>query len=187
MTDVDQRLQDIDKRMTAALDVLKKEFAGLRTGRASASLLDPVVVEVYGATMPLNQVATITTPDPRTIAVLVWDASQVKVVEKAIRDAGLGLNPMCNGQSIMITLPDLTEERRRELTKVAAKYAEQARISVRNVRRDGMDCLKKLEKDHVLSEDEHRRYADKVQGATDAHIKQIDEALAHKEKNIMQV
>lgn len=173
--------------MDGAVETLRKEFAGLRTGRASASLLDPVVVEAYGATTPLNQVANVSVPEPRLITVQVWDRSTVKAVEKAIRESGLGLNPQTEGQTIRVPIPELNQERRQELAKVAAKYAEQARVAVRNVRRDGMDQLKKLHKDGDLTEDEQKTWSDKVQAMTDAHIKKIDEALSAKEKEIMQV
>lgn len=175
------------RRMDGALDALQKEFAGLRTGRASASLLEPITVDAYGARMPINQVATISVPEPRLISVQVWDRGMVKAVEKAIRDSGLGLNPMSEGQSIRVPIPDLNQERRQELSRVAAKYAEQARVAIRNVRRDGMDMLKKSEKAGDISQDEHKTLADKVQAMTDAHIKKVDEALASKEKEIMQV
>lgn len=185
MADTD--IADLSRRMDGALDALQKEFAGLRTGRASASLLEPITVEAYGARMPINQVATISVPEPRLISVQVWDRGMVKAVEKAIRDSGLGLNPMSEGQSIRVPIPDLNQERRQELSRVAAKYAEQARVAVRNVRRDGMDMLKKKEKASEISQDEHKTLADKIQAMTDAHIKRIDEALASKEKEIMQV
>jgi ribosome recycling factor len=167
-------IADVKRRMDSALDTLRKEFGGLRTGRASANLLDPVVVDAYGSSMPLNQVGTVGVPEPRMLTVQVWDKGLVKAVEKAIRDAGLGLNPQ-------------SEERRKELVKVAHKYAEQARVSVRNVRRDGMEMLKKMEKDHKLSQDEHRQWSDQVQALTDEHVKKIDEALHTKEKEILQV
>jgi ribosome recycling factor len=183
----DTDIADLSRRMDGALDALQKEFAGLRTGRASASLLEPITVEAYGARMPINQVATISVPEPRLISVQVWDRGMVKAVEKAIRDSGLGLNPMSEGQSIRVPIPDLNQERRQELSRVAAKYAEQARVAVRNVRRDGMDMLKKKEKASEISQDEHKTLADKVQAMTDAHIKKVDEALASKEKEIMQV
>ncbi|MEZ5919690.1 MAG: ribosome recycling factor [Alphaproteobacteria bacterium] len=169
--------------MEGALEVLGREFAGLRTGRASASLLDPVQVQIYGTKMPLNQVGTVNVPEPRMLTVQVWDASAVKEVEKAIRDSGLGLNPMPEGNVIRIPVPDLNEERRQELTKVAGKYAEAARVSVRNVRRDGMDSIKKDE----LPEDEQKRLADEVQKLTDEMIKKIDAMQAEKEKDIMTV
>ncbi|MCB1562328.1 MAG: ribosome recycling factor [Alphaproteobacteria bacterium] len=174
---------DLKRRMEGALEVLGREFAGLRTGRASASLLDPVQVQIYGTKMPLNQVGTVNVPEPRMLTVQVWDASVVKEVEKAIRDSGLGLNPMPEGNVIRIPVPDLNEERRQELTKVAGKYAEAARVSVRNVRRDGMDSIKKDE----LPEDEQKRLADEVQKLTDEMIKKIDAMQAEKEKDIMTV
>ena len=180
-------LKDLERRMDGAVETLRKEFGGLRTGRASASLLDPVVVEVYGSAMPLNQVGTVSVPEPRLITVQVWDRTSVKATEKAIRDSGLGLNPQTDGQTIRVPIPELNQERRQELVKVAHKYAEQARVAVRNVRRDGMDMLKKQLKDGDISEDEQKTLSDKVQAATDAHIKKIDEALGTKEKEIMQV
>lgn len=180
-------LKDIERRMAGALEQLRKEFAGLRTGRASANLLEPVTVEAYGTTVPLNQVANISVPEPRLITVQVFDRGTVKAVEKAIREAGLGLNPQTEGSTIRVPIPELNQERRKELTKVAAKYAEQTRVSVRNVRRDAMDSAKKAQKDGDLSEDEQKVLADKVQSVTDAHIKKIDEALASKEKDILQV
>lgn len=183
----DQRLEDIGRRMDGALEVLAREFTGLRTGRASINLLDGVKVDAYGSLSPLNQVGNVTAPEARLLAVQVWDKSMVKNVEKAIRDAGLGLNPMADGQTIRVPLPPLTEERRQELTKVAAKYAEEAKISVRNVRRDAMEMLKKLEKDGEISEDKHHRLSDEVQKLTDTRIKKIDEQLAAKQKDIMQV
>ncbi|AUN29840.1 ribosome-recycling factor [alpha proteobacterium AAP38] len=180
-------IKDIERRMAGALEQLRKEFAGLRTGRASANLLEPVTVEAYGTTVPLNQVANISVPEPRLISVQVFDRSTVKSVEKAIRDSGLGLNPQTEGSTIRVPIPELNSERRKELSKVAAKYAEQTRVAVRNVRRDAMDALKKLQKDGSLSEDEQKTWSDKVQGVTDAHIKKVDEALATKEKEILQV
>lgn len=185
MADTD--IADLSRRMDGALDALRKEFAGLRTGRASASLLEPITVEAYGARMPINQVATISVPEPRLISVQVWDRGMTKAIEKAIRDSGLGLNPMSEGQSIRVPIPELNQERRQELSRVAAKYAEQARVAIRNVRRDGMDMLKKREKAGEISQDEHKTLADKVQAMTDAHIKKVDETLASKEKEIMQV
>jgi ribosome recycling factor len=180
-------IADIKRRMGGALETLKKEFSGLRTGRASANLLDPVQVEAYGSSMPLSQVATVSVPEARLITVQVWDKGQVKATEKAIREAGLGLNPQVDGTTIRVPLPDLNQERRQELVKVAGKYAEAARVSVRNVRRDGMDMLKRLEKDHEITQDEHRKLGDEVQALTDSHIKRIDETLAGKEKDILQV
>ncbi|SDG90457.1 ribosome recycling factor [Roseospirillum parvum] len=179
--------KDIKHRMDQAAEVLRKEFAGLRTGRAHASLLDPVTVEAYGQPMPLNQVATIGVPEPRMLTATVWDKGMVKAVEKAIRDSGLGLNPAVDGTTLRIPIPALNEERRQELTKVAGKYTEEARVAIRNVRRHGMDSLKKMEKDGHISEDEHHRHADEVQKLTDQSIKHLDEMLAHKEQEIMQV
>lgn len=178
---------DIQRRMDGAVDVLKKEFGGLRTGRASASLLDPVMVDAYGSKMPIVQVGTVNVPEPRMITVQVWDAGLVKATEKAIRDSGLGLNPMPEGNVIRIPLPDLNEERRRELSKVAGKYAENARVSIRNVRRDGMDNLKQMEKDSDITEDDLKRLSDDVQKMTDETIKTVDQILADKEKDIMAV
>jgi len=180
-------IADLKRRMGGALETLRKELGGLRTGRASASLLEPVVVEAYGSQMPLTQVGTVSVPEPRMISVTVWDKGMVKAVEKAIREAGLGLNPQADGTTVRVPIPELNQERRTELTKVAGKYAESARVSVRNVRRDGMDLLKKQEKDGDISQDEHRKLADEIQGLTDSHIKKIDETLATKEKEIMQV
>ena len=180
-------LAALGKRMDGALDVLRKELQGLRTGRASPSLLEPVTVEAYGSRMALNQVATVSVPEPRMLSVQVWDRSMANAVEKAIRDSGLGLNPVGEGAVIRVPLPELNEERRRDLTKVAHNYAEQARVAVRHIRRDGMDLLKKLEKDGNISEDEGRRNADQVQKATDAAVSDIDSLLAVKEREIMQV
>ncbi|WP_205762425.1 ribosome recycling factor [Magnetospirillum aberrantis] len=173
--------------MENTVEVLKKEFTGLRTGRAHASLLDPVTVDAYGQHMPLNQCATVGVPEPRLITVQVWDKGQVKAVEKAIRECGLGLNPQTEGQVIRVPIPPLNEERRKELQKVAGKYAEQARVAVRNVRRDGMDSLKKLEKDGHISEDEIKKHEKEVQVLTDETVKRIDETLGNKEKEILQV
>lgn len=178
---------DLKRRMEGALKALHTEFSGLRTGRASASLLEPVMVEAYGSPMPINQVGTIGVPEARLLTVNVWDKGLVGATEKAINNAGLGLNAMAEGQMIRVPIPDLSEERRKELTKVAAKYAEQAKVSVRNVRRDGMDSLKAQEKDGEISEDEQRRFADRVQALTDEYVKKIDEAVAQKEKDIMTV
>jgi len=179
--------QDIKRRMDGALEVFHKELAGLRTGRATASLLDPITVEIYGSRMPLNQIGTISVPEPRMLVVQVWDNSAVKSVEKAIRESGLGLNPMPEGNNIRIPIPDLNQERRTELTKVAGKYAEAARVSVRNVRRDGMDGLKKMEKDGDISEDDLKKMSEEVQKMTDEAVKSIDKMLADKEKDIMTV
>ena len=183
----DPDLSDIERRMDGAVDALRREFAGLRTGRASPSLLEPITVDAYGAAMPMNQVGTISVPEPRMLTVQVWDRSLAKAVEKAIRDSGLGLNPQPDGQLIRVPIPELNEERRRDLTKIASKYGEQARVAVRNVRRDGMDMLKRQEKEGEISQDEHKHWADIIQRLTDEHIKRVDEALAAKEKEIMQV
>jgi ribosome recycling factor len=178
---------ELDRRMNGAVATLKSELGGLRTGRASAALLDPVKVEAYGNTVPINQVGTISTPEARMITVQVWDKGLAKAVDKAIRDAGLGLNPQMDGQLLRIPLPELNEERRKELSKLAHKYAEAARVAVRNVRRDGMDLLKKLEKDGKIGQDEHHTRGDVLQKMTDAHVKDIDSALHSKEQEIMQV
>jgi ribosome recycling factor len=180
-------IKEIERRMRGALTVLKQEFGGLRTGRASGSLLDPIVVSAYGSPMPLNQLATINVPEPRLITVQVWDRSQVGAVERAIRESDLGLNPVVEGQLMRLPIPELNEERRHELAKVAHKYTEQARIAVRNVRRDGMEHLKRAEKEEHLSKDEHHLLAAKVQDLTDKIIEEIDETLASKEAEIMQV
>ena len=178
---------DLKRLMDGAIEALKREFAGLRTGRASTSLLDMVQVEAYGANMPMNQVASVSLPEPRLLTVQVWDDGNVKAVERAIIDSELGLNPQTEGNLIRVPIPELSEERREEMTKVAAKYAEQARVAVRNVRRDGMDGLKKLEKDGEISQDEHRARGDDIQQMTDGHISNIDELLETKEQEIMQV
>jgi len=183
----DTDMKALQRRMDGALDVLKKEFGGLRTGRASAAILDPVQVDAYGSMVPLNQVAGVNVPEPRMIVVQVWDRGVVKAVDKAIREAGLGLNPQTEGQTIRLPMPELTQERRKELTKVAHKYAEAAKVSVRNVRRDGMEGLKKAEKKGEITEDEHRRLSGEVQTKTDEHVKKIDEMLAQKETEIMKV
>src|SRR5918999_2761832 len=166
--------QDLDRRMHGAVEVLKHDLGGLRTGRASTALLDPIHVEVYGANMPLNQVATVSTPEPRLLSVQVWDRSNVSIVEKAIRNADLGINPIVDGQNIRLPIPDMTEERRKELAKLAGQYAEKARVAVRNVRRDGMDALKTDEKKHEISEDEHKRLSAEVQKLTDDTIHEIE-------------
>jgi ribosome recycling factor len=175
------------ERMDKAVSALKEEFASLRTGRASASLLDQVHVDAYGSSMPLNQVGAISVPEPRSLTVNVWDRGLVVSVEKAIRAAGLGLNPVVDGQNLRIPIPPLTEERRKEIAKLAGKYAEQQRIAVRNVRHHAMDDLKKAEKDGVISQDEQRKMQDEVQKLTDEAIKKVDEALKLKEQEIMQV
>ena len=178
---------EMSRRMNGAIAALKAEFTGLRTGRASPALLDPVMVEAYGNQTPIVQVGTISTPEPRLLTVQVWDKGLAKAVDKAIRDAGLGLNPQMDGQLLRIPIPELNAERRKELAKLASKYAEQARIAVRNVRRDGMEVLKKLEKDHKIGQDEHHDKGDELQKLTDAHIKDIDQMLHGKEQEIMQV
>ena len=183
----EQVTKDLQRRMDGALEVLRKEYAGLRTGRASTNLLDPVQVEAYGNLVPLNQCGTVGVPEPRMLTVQVWDRTLVKPVEKAIRDAGLGLNPQTDGQMVRVPIPDLNEERRRELVKIAAKYAEQARVAVRNVRRDGLDVLKRQEKEGDLSQDEHRRIQQEVQSLTDDFIKKVDDLFAAKDKEILQV
>lgn len=180
-------LAELERRMRGVVDTLKREFAGLRTGRASASLLDPVTVNIYGAKMPLNQVATVNVSDARTLSVQVWDKSQVGAVDKAIREANLGLNPIMDGTLLRLPIPAPNAERRQELVKLAHKYAEHARVNVRNVRRDGMELLKKLEKDHLMSEDDHRKSAVKVQEVTDKVIKEVDQLMQTKEVEIKQV
>src|SRR3954467_3896719 len=177
---------DLERRMAGAIEALKHDLQGLRTGRASTTLLDPVTVEVYGAQMPINQIATVSVPEPRMLSVQVWDKSNVGPVDKAIRSAGLGLNPIVDGTTLRLPIPDLTEERRKELAKLASQYAEKARIAARNVRRDGMEALKTDEKKHEISQDEHKRLEVEVQKLTDDTIKEIDAAAAAKEKEILQ-
>ncbi|MEW9856921.1 ribosome recycling factor [Novosphingobium sp. M1R2S20] len=176
---------DLERRMKGAVDSLKSDLAGLRTSRASANLLDPVTVEVYGSHMPLNQVASVSVPEPRMISVQVWDKSNVGPVEKAIRSAGLGLNPINDGQTLRLPIPDLTEERRKELAKLAGQYAEKARVAIRNVRRDGMEALKADENKKEISEDDRKRAETEVQKLTDDQIKDVDDELARKEKDIL--
>ena len=176
---------DLERRMAGAVDALKHDLGGLRTGRASTTLLDPVTVEVYGSHMPLNQVATVSAPEPRMLSVQVWDKTNVGPVEKAIRSAGLGLNPIKDGQNLRLPIPDLTEERRKELAKLANKYAEAARIAVRNVRRDGMDSLKTDEKKGVFGEDERKRHEADIQKLTDKTVAELDAAASAKEKEIL--
>jgi ribosome recycling factor len=183
----EELLKDLGRRMDGAIEVLRKEFGGLRTGRASASLLEPVHVQAYGNNVPLNQVASINVPEPRMITVQVWDRGLAKAVDKAIREAGLGLNPQSEGQTIRVPIPELNEERRRELTRVAGKYAEDARVAVRKVRQHGIEALRRLEKDSEISQDEQRKLQTDIQHLTDDHIKRIDEALAQKDKEILQV
>lgn len=183
----DFNLSDFRKRMDGALESLRKEFGGLRTGRANAALLDGVVVSAYGSEMPINQVASVSVPEARMLSVSVWDKSMVAAVDKALRQSSLGLNPVMDGQTLRIPMPPLTEERRRDLTKVAGGYAENAKIAVRNVRRDAMNLLKRLEKDGEMSENEQKAHEKDVQATTDDLVKKIDDALASKSEEIMQV
>jgi ribosome recycling factor len=187
MATATHNLEDLKRRMQGAISVLKHELGGLRTGRASASLVEPVQVDAYGTHMPLNQVATVSVPEPRLLSVQVWDKSLVHAVEKAIMAANLGLTPATEGQVIRLRIPELTQDRRKELVKVAHKYAEGAKVAVRHVRRDGMDILKRMEKDEHLSKDDHARMDGEVQKATDQHIADIDEMLAVKEREILTV
>ena len=183
----DPDIDDITRRMDGALEVLRREFLGLRTGRAVPSLLEPIVVEAYDSEMPLNQLGSISVPEPRMLSIQVWDKSMVKAVERAVMNAGLGLNPIVDGQLVRVPIPELNEERREELSRVAGKYAEESRVAVRNVRRDGMDKLKRMEKDGELSQDDHRLWSDEVQSLTDEHVAKIDEMLNAKQQDIMQV
>ncbi len=176
---------DVERRMKGAVESFRSDLGGLRTGRANTTLLDPVVVEVYGSNMPLNQVATVSAPEPRMLTVQVWDRSNVTPVEKAIRSAGLGLNPITDGQMLRLPIPDLTEERRKELAKLAGQYAEKAKIAIRNVRRDANDSLKTDENKKEISEDDRKRLETEVQKMTDEMIKAVDDAAAHKEKEIL--
>ena len=180
-------LPDLRRRMEGAIEVLSKDFAGLRTGRASVALLEPIMIDAYGSNVPITQVGSISVSDARTLSVQVWDQELMPSVEKAIRDAGLGLNPVVAGQLIRVPMPELSEERRGELVKVAKKYAETARVAIRNVRRDGMETLKKSEKSNDISKDEHHRKAEEVQSLTDQHVKKVDGTLATKEIDIMKV
>ena len=180
-------LDDVRRRMQGAINALKHDLGSLRTGRASPNLLDPLQIEAYGQSMPIGQVATVSVPEPRLLSVSVWDRSMVHAVEKAIRDSDLGLNPLTEGQTIRLRIPEMNEQRRKEMVKVAHKYTEEARIAVRHVRRDGIDLLKKMKKDGVLGEDEERRQEEQVQKVTDQSIAEIDQILASKEKEIMQV
>ena len=180
-------INELKRRMQGSIGVLKSELAGLRTGRASAHLLDPVQVEAYGTHMPLAQLATVSVPEPRLLSVQVWDRTMVHAVEKAITNSNLGLNPQTEGQVIRLRIPELNEERRKELVKVAHKYAEAARVAVRHVRRDGIDVIKKLEKDHKISKDDHDRFSTDIQKATDQMIHDIDQMLSHKEKEVRTV
>lgn len=184
--DLEIDLDDLKRRMEGAMASLKQEFASLRTGRASASMVEPVMVDAYGAMTPINQVGTVNVPEPRMVTINVWDKSLVQKVEKAIMESGLGINPQTNGTIIMLPIPELNEERRRELSKVAAQYAEHARVAIRNVRRDGMDQLKKA-KAAGMGEDDHKIWSDEVQDLTDNYIHSVDAALEHKQQEIMQV
>ena len=179
--------KDLERRMEGALTSLGTEFSGLRTGRASVNLLDPVQVPAYGSTVPLNQVASVTVSDTRMLSVNVWDKTVVGAVDRAIRDSGLGLNPVMDGQTLRIPIPPLNEERRKDLTKIAGKYAEATRVAIRNIRRDGMDSLKAMEKDGEISEDKHRGLSDEVQKLTDSFVHKVDDMLKAKEAEIMQV
>ncbi|KAB0269598.1 MAG: ribosome recycling factor [Microvirga sp.] len=180
-------LDDVKRRMTGAINAFKHDLGSLRTGRASPTLLDPIQVDAYGAAMPIAQVATVSVPEPRLLSVQVWDRSMVAAVEKAIRESDLGLNPQTEGQVIRLRIPEMNEQRRKEMVKVAHKYAEEAKVAVRHVRRDGLDLLKKLEKDSSISEDDSKRHADQVQKATDQFVADVDSLLVAKEKEIMQV
>ncbi len=183
----DPDIDDLERRMKGAIEALKREFGGLRTGRASISLLEPLTVEAYGSEMPINQVATLGAPEPRMLTVQVWDRGNVKAVEKAIRESALGLNPASDGQLIRVPIPELSEERRTELARVAQRYAEQARVAVRNVRRDGMDKLKRMERAGELSQDDQHLWSEEVQELTNRFVQEIDDAVATKESEIMQV
>ncbi len=183
----DNSVSALPKRMENSVKAFEKELASLRAGRANPSLLDPVMVEVYGSMMPLSQVGTVSAPEPRMLSVSVWDKGNVKAVEKAIAAAQLGVNPSADGQLVRIPIPDMTEERRKDMVKVGGKYAEQTRINIRNIRRDGMDYYKKEEKDKNISEDDLKRFSDDIQKLTDQHIAKVDEMLATKEKDIMSV
>ena len=187
MSETEPNTDDLERRMDGAIEALRKEFSGLRTGRASASLLEPIMVDAYGATVPINQLGNINVPEPRMISVQVWDKANVKAVEKAIRNSALGLNPAVDGTLLRIPLPELSEERRQELVKVAHRYAEQARVAIRNVRRDGMEQLKRLEKDGHISQDDHKIWADEIQAMTDKHTEVVAELLQAKEKDIVTV
>ena len=187
MADFSEIKADTQARMEKTLDSLKADFGGLRAGRAHASLLDGIMVEAYGSMTPLAQVGTISVPDARTLSISVWDKSLAKAVDKALRESDLGLNPASDGQLIRIPIPPLSEERRKELVKIASKYAEQNKVAIRNIRRDGLDGIKKLKKDNLISEDEEKRFETEIQKLTDEAVKKIDDALAAKEKDILQV
>jgi ribosome recycling factor len=180
-------LDDVKRRMQGAISAFKHDLGSLRTGRASPNLLDPIQIDAYGSLMPITQVATVSVPEPRLLSVQVWDRGMVSAVEKAIRESDLGLNPQTEGQVIRLRIPEMNEQRRKEMVKVSHKYAEEARIAIRHVRRDGLDLLKKLEKDHAISEDDSKRHADQVQKATDQFVAEVETLVATKEKEIMQV
>lgn len=187
MATFEETKKDLKHRMDVAVDVLKREFAGLRTGRASVNLLEPIQVEAYGSKMPITQVGSINVPDPKMITVQVWDRALVSYVEKAIRDANLGVNPQSDGQLVRVPIPPLNEERRKEITKIASRYTEEAKVAIRNVRRQGLDELKKLEKDGHVSQDDIKKHTKEIQDLTDHYIKELDAAYAHKEQEILQV
>ena len=187
MSDSVLDFSDLERRMEGAINSLKGDLAGLRTGRASAGILDPIMVEAYGQQMPINQVGTVSVPEPRMVSVQIWDKSMVQAAEKAIRESDLGLNPVTDGSTLRIPLPELNEERRREIVKVAHQYAEQARVAIRHVRRDGMDSIKKGEKDGDIGQDDARGMSDQVQKSTDEKIAEVDNIVAAKETEIMQV
>jgi ribosome recycling factor len=180
-------LEDIKRRMQGAISAFKNDLGSLRTGRASPNLLDPIHVDAYGSLLPISQVATVNVPEPRLLSVQVWDRGMVSAVEKAIRESDLGLNPQTEGQVIRLRIPEMNEQRRKEMVKVSHKYAEEARIAIRHVRRDGLDLLKKLEKDHAISEDDSKRHAEQVQKATDHYVAEVEHLVSAKEKEIMQV
>lgn len=180
-------LDDLNRRMHGAISSLKTELAGLRTGRASANLVEPITVEAYGSTMPLTQLASVSVPEPRLLSIQVWDRAMLQPIERAIRESNLGLNPIVDGQLLRIPIPELNAERRQELVKIAHKYAEQARVAVRHVRRDGLDLIKKEEKDGGMSEDDQKKLGEQVQKITDTNIAEIDDILATKEEEIIQV
>lgn len=185
--DFDLDLDDLERRMDGAINSLRSEFASLRTGRASASMLDPVMVDAYGASTPLNQIGTVNVPEPRMVTLNIWDKGLVRAAEKAIMESGLGVNPQVDGTLIRLPIPELNEERRRELAKVAGKYAESAKVAIRNVRKDGMDQIKKAKNDSQISEDDQKLYSDEIQEMTNKFITRIDEAQSAKEEEIMQV
>ncbi|WP_112664120.1 ribosome recycling factor [Microvirga flavescens] len=180
-------LGEVKRRMQGAINAFKNDLASLRTGRASPNLLDPLQIDAYGSLMPISQVATVSVPEPRLLSVQVWDRGMVAAVEKAIRESDLGLNPQTEGQIIRLRIPEMNEQRRKEMVKVAHKYAEESKVAIRHVRRDGLDLLKKLEKDHAISEDDGKRHADQVQKATDQFVSEVDTLVAAKEKEIMHV